>query len=79
MWVLKEKWEETGMKKQFLTADDVSKLIGRARGTANRRIQKMNAELKEQGYYTEPGMIPVVVFQEKYKGIEIPDELLDVF
>lgn len=37
-----------------------------------------NVELKKQGYYTERGIIPLVVFEEKYKGIKVPDEMLDV-
>lgn len=66
------------MKKQFLTAKDVQIILGRSKTTANRRIKQMNDELKKEGYYTETGMVPVVVFQEKYKGVQIPDELLEV-
>lgn len=66
------------MKKQFLTSKDVALITGRSIATANRRINKMNKELREQGYYTEPGLIPVVVFEENYKGIKIPDEMLEV-
>lgn len=67
------------MKKQFLNSKDVQIILGRSKATANRRINQMNAELKEQGYYTERGLVPVTVFQEKYKGVEIPEELLEVF
>jgi len=66
------------MRKQFLNSKDVAFVTGRSIATANRRINMMNKELKEQGYYTEPGLIPVVVFEEKYKGIKIPDEMLEV-
>lgn len=66
------------MKKQFLNTKDVALITGRSIATANRRIRMMNEELEEEGYYTEPGLIPVVVFEEKYKGIKVPDEILEV-
>ncbi|MDN5613211.1 MAG: hypothetical protein L0G33_06480 [Staphylococcus equorum] len=67
------------MRKQFLTSKDVQIILGRSKATANRRINQMNTELKEQGYYTERGLVPVTFFQEKYKGIEIPEELLEIY
>lgn len=67
------------MRKQFLDAKDVSIILGRSLNTAHRRIRKMNAELEAEGYYTETGKVPVQMFEEKYKGIKIPEELLEVY
>lgn len=59
------------MKKQFYTSHDVQKLLdcGCLR-TAQLRIQAMNFELKEKGYWTERGKVPVAYFHEKYPYIE---------
>jgi hypothetical protein len=39
------------------------------------RIKAMNDELKEKGYWTERGKVPVTFFHEKYPFIPRPEEI----
>lgn len=55
--------------KHFYNADDVSNLLKCSQRTAYYRIQQMNKELKQKGYYTEQGKIPILYFHEKYPYI----------
>ena len=52
------------MKKQFLTAKDVSEIIGISDAKAYGLIREMNAELKEQGYLTVAGKVPIAFFKK---------------
>ena len=61
------------MKKQFLTAKDVSEIIGISDAKAYELIREMNAELKEQGYLTVAGKVPIAFFNKKCYGYEIPE------
>ena len=61
------------MKKQFLTAKDVSEIIGISDAKAYELIREMNAELKEQGYLTVAGKVSIAFFKKKCYGYEIPE------
>lgn len=57
--------------KHFYTAKEVQQMLGcESIRTAQRRIQLMNEELKEKGYWVERGKIPIAFFHEKYPYIE---------
>ena len=57
--------------KHFYTAKEVKELLdlGHIR-TAQMRIQSLNAELSEKGYWIERGKVPVSFFHEKFPYIE---------
>lgn len=57
--------------KHFYTAAEVKELLelGHIR-TAQNRVQKMNEELTEKGYWIERGKVPISFFHEKYPYIE---------
>ena len=47
------------MRKQYLTAQEVAEAMGVSAGKAYGLIREMNQELKEQGYLTISGKIPM--------------------
>ncbi|MEK3976088.1 hypothetical protein [Psychrobacillus sp. FSL K6-1267] len=57
--------------KNFYNAKDVKELLscGSIR-TAQLRIQLMNKELQERGYWIERGKVPIKFFHEKYPFTE---------
>lgn len=59
------------IQKHFYTSDEVRKMLdcGTLR-TAQLRIQAMNTELKERGYWVERGKVPVDFFHEKYPYVK---------
>ncbi len=61
--------------KHFYTSKDVKELLslGHIR-TAQLRIQAMNKELKDKGFWVEPGKIPIKFFHEKYPYIDEKEE-----
>lgn len=53
--------------KHFYDVSDVTELLAlNSKRTAQQRIQQMNEELKEKGYWIERGKIPIQFFHEKY-------------
>ena len=58
------------MRKQYLTAQEVAEAMGVSAGKAYGLIREMNQELKEQGYLTISGKIPVAYFAKKYYGFK---------
>lgn len=63
--------------KHFYSTTDVQQLLGcGSLRTAQMRIKAMNDELKEKGYWTERGKVPVAFFHEKYPFIPIPPEFV---
>lgn len=56
------------MKKLYLTADDVAEMLGVSKGYAYSIIRTCNKELKEQGFLSISGKVPVKFFGEKYYG-----------
>ena len=57
--------EERTMERKFITADEVSELLGVAKPTAYKLIRKMNDELNAQGYITVAGRVSRKFFEEK--------------
>ncbi|MGP4073158.1 hypothetical protein ACTWQB_11460 [Piscibacillus sp. B03] len=55
--------------KHFYNADDIADLLQCSQRTAYYRIQQMNKELEQKGYYIEQGKIPILYFHEKYPYI----------
>ncbi|MEX3713615.1 hypothetical protein ABFV99_14575 [Cytobacillus horneckiae] len=53
--------------KSFYTSKEVQVLLGLGSiRTAQLRIQSMNRELAEKGFWIEKGKVPVKFFHEKY-------------
>lgn len=61
--------------KLFYTASEVKELLqlGHIR-TAQLRIQAMNKELSDKGYWIERGKVPVSFFEEKYPYLKSKEE-----
>lgn len=58
--------------KSFYSSKDVQKILGLGSiRTAQLRIQSMNQELEEKGFWIEKGKIPVKFFHEKYPYLEV--------
>lgn len=58
------------MKKQYLTAKEIAEIMGVSDGKAYAIIRDLNKELKEAGYLTVSGKVPVAFFKKKYFGFE---------
>lgn len=58
------------MKKQYLTAKEIAETMGVSDGKAYAIIRDLNKELKEAGYLTVSGKVPVAFFKKKYFGFE---------
>lgn len=50
----------------YYTAQDVASMIGCNIRTAYVRIQLLNEELTQRGYWIERGKVPKAFFHEKY-------------
>ena len=61
------------MRAQFVTAEDVQKILGVSRSKAYQILQGLNRELKEKGYITISGKCPVSYFEQKFYGLRIDD------
>lgn len=51
---------------QFIRAKDIQKITGLSKDRCNKIIQKINNELKEQGYLTLKGQVPKEIFEERF-------------
>lgn len=58
------------MKAQFITAEDVQKILGVSRSKAYQIIRGLNRELKSEGYITIAGKCPVRFFNERFYGMQ---------
>lgn len=58
------------MKEQYLTAKEIAETMGVSDGKAYAIIRDLNKELKEAGYLTVSGKVPVAFFKKKYFGFE---------
>ncbi|WP_391119387.1 hypothetical protein [Psychrobacillus sp. L3] len=57
--------------KHFYNSNEVMDLLSlNSLRTSQLRIQAMNKELKDKGYWIERGKVPVQFFHEKYPYIE---------
>lgn len=52
--------------KLFLTAEEISEMLGISKGHSYKLIREMNAELKEQGFLVISGKIPSKYFEERW-------------
>ena len=59
------------MRAQFITAEEVQKVLGVSRSKAYQIVQGMNRELKAAGYITIAGKCPIQYFQQKCYGLQI--------
>ncbi|WPC42788.1 transcriptional regulator [Clostridium sp. JS66] len=50
----------------FYRVDDIKNILGVSKSKAYKIIQQLNKELKEKGYITIAGRIPIKYFKEKY-------------
>lgn len=50
----------------FYRVDDIKEMLGISESKAYKIIQQLNKELKEKGYITIAGRVPVKYFKEKY-------------
>lgn len=62
------------MKAQFITAPEVSRIMGVSRTKAYQIVRDMNKELKSMGYITVAGKCPVQYFQQKFYGLRIGED-----
>ena len=53
------------MIKSFLRVDEVAEILGISKSYAYKIVQKLNAELKEQGFITIAGRVNKQYFLEK--------------
>ena len=58
------------MKKQYLTAKEISEAMGVSESKAYGIIRELNKELRTEGYLTVSGKVPVAFFKKKYFGSE---------
>lgn len=50
----------------FYKVNDIQKILGVSSSKAYKIIQQLNKELKEKGYITIAGRVPIKYFKEKY-------------
>ena len=58
------------MKKQFITAQELSNTLGISLRNAYIRMHEMNQELDDKGYQTIRGKIPIAYVKEKFYGVD---------
>lgn len=62
------------MQKQFVTVDDVQKILGVSRSKAYQILQGINRELKAKGYITLSGKCPTSYFKQKFYGLQVDED-----
>ena len=62
------------MQKQFVTVDDVQKILGVSRSKAYQILQGINRELKAKGYITLSGKCPTSYFKQKFYGLRVDED-----
>ena len=55
-------------KKIYITADEVSELLGVSKGYAYKLIRKLNKELEDSGYIVISGKVPKRYFEKRWFG-----------
>ena len=61
------------MKRQYITAREISEIMGTSQGQAYKFIRQMNQELKEQGFLIVAGKVPIASFKTKCFGVEFEE------
>lgn len=59
------------MEKQYITAKEISGMLGVSNSKAYAIIRELNAELKERGYLTIPGKVSRAFYNEKWYGAKV--------
>ena len=54
--------------KYYITGPEVAKALGISDGKAYEILRELNRQLKEQGYITVAGRVPIRYFNEHYYG-----------
>lgn len=62
------------MRAQFITAEEIQKIMNISRSKAYQIVRELNKELKAMGYITIAGKCPVSFFKQKFYGLEIGGE-----
>ena len=63
------------MKAQFITAEEVQKVLGVSRSKAYQIIRTLNRELKSEGYITIAEKCPIRFFNERFYGMQADEGL----
>ena len=56
----------------FMRVEEVAQELGVSKSYAYKIVQKLNEELKAQGYLTVTGKCPAQYFKKKFYGFQIP-------
>lgn len=56
--------------KLYLSATEISKMLGVSMGFAYKIIRSLNEELKSSGYIVISGKVPTAFFEEKWYGFD---------
>ena len=56
----------------FMRVEEVAQELGISKSYAYKIVQKLNEELKTQGYLTVAGKCPAQYFKQKFYGFQIP-------
>lgn len=64
------------MKKYFINAEEMAKILDISLANAYLRIREMNNELSKDGYQIVSGKVPIAYFQKKYYELEV-EEIID--
>ena len=56
----------------FMRVEEVAQELGISKSYAYKIVQKLNEELKAQGYLTVAGKFPAQDFKQKFYGFQIP-------
>ena len=56
--------------KQYLTAKEVGEIMGISQSKSYGVVRNLNKELKQDGFITVAGKVPVAYFKEKYYGFK---------
>ena len=59
------------MNKQYITVQELQEIMGISRGKAYEIIRDCNKELKEQGFITIAGKLPVAYLEKKCYGFDV--------
>ena len=62
------------MRAQFITAEEISSIMGVSRTKAYQIVRDMNKELRAMGYITIAGKCPVQYFKQKFYGFRVDGE-----
>ena len=59
-------------EQSFMRVEEVAQELGVSKSYAYKIVQKLNEELKSQGYLTVAGKCPAQYFKQKFYGFQIP-------